>query len=568
MRCILVSLALLFAVLGSAQEYRATVLGTVSDPQGAAVPKASVVITNIDSGTVSRTAANEAGIYQIPFLLPGNYMLEVSHPGFKAHKRGPIELHVDDHTKLDVAMEVGRMNEQVTVTAEAPLLEETTGGGSQVVGADQIVALPLDGHNPFSLMNLGAGVSYTGSMLYSRPFDNGAIADFSINGGQSGVNEYQLDGISNNANTGRSNLAYVPPAEATQEFRVQTNVYDAQYGRTGGGIVNLSIKPGTNRYHGAAYEYMRRTSLNANQFASNAAGQPRAKRLIDQYGGEVDGPLNIPGLYRGKDRTFFMFSMEQYRESTPQPSLGSVPTPDQRAGDFSKTFTAANKLYPIYDPLLQYNNPDYVSTKAITLTNLRYLRTPFPGNLVPKSRMEPIALRVLQDIPLPNQDGDPTTKLNNWFGANVGEDTDFRNLISRVDHILNPSWRMYGRWNHNNRDGGRIDYNGWGTAATRKIHAGRINDGAVIDLVGTLTPTTILTGRIGFNRFQQLSVYDPIDIGSLGLPASFVRQLQMPDAYPQFTFENYLLDSTEFNDKRLMRPSWFLRPCLGQAGRE
>ena len=328
MRPAFLSIALVFAALVSAQEYRATVMGTVSDPAGAKVPKASIVITNIDSGVASRTATNESGIYQVPFLLPGNYMLEVSHPGFKTHKRGPVELHVDDRTKLDVAMEVGRMNEQVTVTAEAPLLEETTGGGSQVVGAEQILALPLDGHNPFSLMNLGAGVSYTGSLLYSRPFDNGAIADFSINGGQSGVNEYQLDGVSNNANTGRSNVAYVPPAEATQEFRVQTNVYDAQYGRTGGGVVNLSIKPGTNRFHGAAYEYMRRTSLNANQFASNAAGQPRARRLIDQYGGEIDGPVNIPGLYRGKDRTFFMFSMEQYRESTPQPSLGSVPTAD------------------------------------------------------------------------------------------------------------------------------------------------------------------------------------------------------------------------------------------------
>ena len=114
-------------------------------------------------------------------------------------------------------------------------------------------------------------------MLYTRPFDNGAIADFSINGGRDGINEYQIDGVSNNANTGRSNLAYAPPAEATQEFKIQTNIYDAQYGRTGGGVINVSIKPGTNRFHGAAYEYMRRTVFEANQFASNAAGQPRAR---------------------------------------------------------------------------------------------------------------------------------------------------------------------------------------------------------------------------------------------------------------------------------------------------
>jgi hypothetical protein len=523
-----------------AQEYRATVLGTVTDPAGAGVPHAAVVVTNNESGVAAHTETNGEGLYQVPFLLPGEYAVEVSRTGFKTHRRSPVELHVDDRVRVDVTLEIGQISDRVTVTAEVPLLQETSGGGSQVVDKEQISTLPLDGHNPFSLMNLGGGVSYTGSLLYSRPFDNGAIADFSINGGQSGINEYQIDGVSNNANTGRSNLAYVPPAEATQEFRVQTNIYDAQYGRTGGGVVNVSIKPGTNRYHGAGYEYLRRTSLNANQFASNAAGQPRAKRSIDQWGGELDGPVNIPHLYRGKDRTFFMFSVEQYGESTPQPALGSVPTAEQRNGDFSQTFTASRQLYVIYDPLTQYANPKFDPSKAITVSNPRYLRQPFAGNQVPKPRMEPIAARVLQDIPLPNQAGDPVSKLNNWFGANVGEDSDFRNLIARVDHVINQSWKMYGRWNHNYRDGGRIDYWGWGTPATRQIHAGRQNDGGVLDVVGTVTPRTIFTARAGFNRFLQTSVYKPIDISSLGFPKTFVGQLQIPDTYPQFTFENYL----------------------------
>ena len=524
----------------AAQEYRATVIGTVTDPAGAAVVKASVVITNNNSGVVSKTETNAEGFYQIPYLLPGVYTLEVSFPGFKTHRRGPIELRVDDRARLDVTLEIGQTTEQVTVTAEAPLIEETTATRGQIVTSEQITSLPLDGHNPFSLMNLAAGVNYTGSLLYSRPFDNGAIADFSISGGVSGVNEYQIDGVSNNANTGRSNLAYVPPKEATQEFKVVTNIYDAQIGRTAGGAVNVSIKPGTNRLHAAAYEYLRRTQLNANQFASNANGQPRAKRVIDQYGGEIDGPIYIPRLYNGKDRSFFMFSMEKYRESTPQPYLGTVPTAEQRAGDFSQTFTAAGRLYTIHDDLTYHLNPAFDPSRPITVSNPRYIRDPFPGNQVPKNRMEPIALRVLQDIPLPNQPGDPVTKVNNWYGAKVTEDTDFRNLIARVDHVINASWRMYGRWNHNLRDGGRIDYYGWDTPATRKIHAGRRNDGAVLDWVGTLTPTTIFTARIGFNRFKQTSKYKPIDISSLGLPKSFISQLQLPDKYPQFTFENYM----------------------------
>jgi hypothetical protein len=532
--------ALLLCLPLMAQEYRATVVGSVLDPSGAAVPKAAVTVTNVESGVSSRTETNHEGVYQVPYLLPGVYSLEVVAPGFKAHRRSPIELRVDDKARIDVALKVGRASEQVTVVAEAPLLEVTTGGRGHVVSGEEISNLPLDGHNPFSLMNLAPGVNYTGSLIYSRPFDNGAIADFSVSGGVAGVNEYQIDGVSNNANTGRNNLAYVPPKEATQEFKVQTNIYDAQIGRTGGGVVNVSIKPGTNRYHGAVYEYMRRTQLNANQFASNAAGQPRAKRVIDQYGGEIDGPLNIPGLYRGKDRTFFMFSAEKYRESTPQPVLGSVATAEQRTGDFSQTFVAPGKLFTIHDNLTQYNNPDFVASRAISLTNIRYLRQPFPGNIVPKSRIEPIAQRILQDIPLPNQPGDPSTKLNNWYGANVGEDTDFRNFIGRVDHMINQSWKIYGRWNHNLRDGGRIDYNGWGTPATRKIHAGRRNDGGVFDVVGTVTPRAVFTARIGYNRFKQSSVYDPVDVASFGFPKSFIGQLQIPDTYPIITWENYM----------------------------
>src|SRR5215813_14004781 len=277
-------LGLLLGGVLAAQEYRATILGAVTDASGAGVLRAHVVITNIESGVAARTETNGEGLFQVPYLLPGNYTLEVAHPGFKTHRRTPIQLRVDDRMRIDVALEIGGATEQVTVTAEAPLLEESTGSRGQVVTSEQINALPLDGNNPFTLMNLGSGVNYTGSLLYSRPFDNGAIADFSIGGGVSGINEYQIDGVSNNANTGRSNLAYVPPKEATQEFKVTTNIYDAQVGRTGGGVVNVSIKPGTNHFHAAAHEYLRRTQFNANQFASNAAGQPRAKRVIDQYG--------------------------------------------------------------------------------------------------------------------------------------------------------------------------------------------------------------------------------------------------------------------------------------------
>ncbi len=526
-----------------AQEYRATLLGTVTDSSGAAVPNARVIVTNMETQVAAASVSNNDGAYLIPFLQPGAYRLRVEGAGFKTLERGPVELRVNDRLRLDAPLEVGQMADTITVTAEAPLLETSTSNRGQVIENRKITDLPLNSRNPFTLMNLAAGVQYTGSMLYFRPFDNGAIADFSINGGRTGINEFQIDGVSNNANTGRNNLAYVPPVEATQEFKIQTNTYDAQYGRTGGGVISLSIKPGTNAFHGVVYEYMRRTFLESNLYANNANNRPRANRVIDQYGFEIDGPVSLPKLYRGKDRTFFMFSLEKYREKTPQPALGSVPTEEQRRGDFSGTFAGPGRPFTIYDPLTVQPNPNYDPARPITLANLANIRTPFAGNRIPQSRFEPIAVRVLQDIPLPNQPGDPVTRLNNWFAGDVTEDTDFKNLIARVDHNINRTWKIYGRWNHNYRDGGRINYWGWQTPARRQIHAGRRNDGAVFDSVATLSARTILSMRAGFNRFGQLSKFTPRDISALGLPQSFVSQLQMPGKYPMFTWENYLQTS-------------------------
>jgi len=552
LRCLPVLLLSLAAV--KAQEYRATLLGVVTDQTGAAVPGASVTATNIASGVSTATRTNTDGSYLIPFLLPGNYQVRVEQFGFRSFERSPIELRVNDRTRVDVALEVGQLTEQVVVTAEAELLEVSTSNRGQVIENRKITDLPLNSKNPFTLMSLAAGVQYMGSLLYFRPFDNGAISDFSINGGRPRLNEYQIDGVSDNM---RSGLAYVPPVEATQEFKIQTNTYDAQYGRTSGGVISVSIKPGTNRYHGAAYEYLRRTGLEANQFSNNANRQPRARRVIDQYGFELDGPVEIPKLHRGKERTFFMFALEKYRESTPQPALGTVPTPEQRKGDFSQTFTSAGKLYTIYDALTVKPNPSFDPSKPLSLSNLQHVRSPFAGNQAPQSRMEPIALRVLQDIPLPNQPGDPVTRVNNWFGANVTEDTDFKNLIARVDHNISRAWKVYGRWNHNYRDGGRINYWGWETPARRQIHAGRRNDGAVFDVVGMFSPRNVLSARVGYNRFKSLSRFTPQDISALGLPKSFVSQLQMPNKYPQFTFDGYL--QTSLNE-------WDIQPVETYTG--
>ncbi len=537
------SLVLLVAALASlsAQEYRATLLGLVSDPSGAAVSGARVMATNLASGVTVRSESNQTGNYLIPFLLPGSYRLEVEKAGFKSFERAPLELRVNDRVRLDVPLEIGEVTERVTVTAEAPLVEASTASRGQIIENRKITDLPIGGKNPFMLMGLSAGVQFAGSLQYARPFDVGSSSDVSINGGRRGINEFQIDGVSDNVGIGaRPTVAYVPPVEATQEFKVQTNTYDAQYGRTGGGIISVSVKPGSNAWHGAAYEYLRRTGLEANTFANNAYARPRTERTVDQYGFELDGPLTIPRLHSGRDRTFFMFALERLRDSLPMPALGTVPTPEQRKGDFSQTLTSSGRPYTIYDPLTVKPNPAFDPAKPVSLSNLQYLRSPFAGNQIPPGRMTAIASRVLDDIPLPSRAGDPVTLVNNWYAGEVAQDEDFQNLIARVDHTLSNAWRVYARWSHNYRDGGRINYSGWQTPARRQIHAGRGNDGAVFDAVGTLNPRAILSARLGFSRFKELSKFTPQDISALGFPKTLAAQLQIPNKYPIFTFEGYM----------------------------
>jgi len=541
---------LMCAAFVGAQEYRATLLGTVTDQSGAAMPGTRLIVTNIETGVSADSTTNDQGRYVVPYLLPGRYKLRVEQAGFKAFERGPFELRINDRLELNVVLQVGQVSDQITVTAEAPLLETSTSSRGQVIENRAITSLPLNGHNPFELVNFAAGVQYSGSTLtYFRPFDNGSINDFSINGGQQSMNEIQLDGVPDNANANYGSaqqVAYVPPVEATQEFKIQTNTYDAQYGRTGGGVISLSIKPGTNRFHGAAYEYMRRARFDANQFSNNASNQPRPGGFVDQYGFELDGPVHIPKLYRGKDRTFFMVALEKYRDFQPQPALGSVPTAEQRSGDFSQTFTTANKLYTIYDPLTITPNPAFDKSKAVSLTNPQYLRTGFAGNRIPQARTNPIALKVLKDIPLPNQVGDPVTHANNDFAGDAGSLTDYYNVIARMDHNISQRWRVYGRWDRSLRDGGRKNPYSWDTPAKQISHANRKNDGGVFDVVGTLTPQTVLSGRIGFNRFLYTSIYTPQDSSYLGLPVTSL--LQLPGKYPLFKFDGYIGTSIDEKD--------------------
>ncbi len=241
--------ALLLAMAGgvTAQEFRATVRGQVVDPSQAALPGATVNVQNQETNEVATATTNNEGAFTIPFLRPGLYTLTVEMARLpEVHAQGHAAGGRRDGGHQRRTWQSAVSPKTVTVTSESPLLETSRADRGTVIDSARIAELPLQSRSPMALAVLVAGVNYNAQAIYLRPFDNGALADWSMNGGQNRNNEFLLDGAPNNANQGGNNIAYVPPAEAVQEMKVATNSYDAQYGRTAGGVVNMSLKSGTN----------------------------------------------------------------------------------------------------------------------------------------------------------------------------------------------------------------------------------------------------------------------------------------------------------------------------------
>ncbi|MDQ3685801.1 MAG: TonB-dependent receptor, partial [Acidobacteriota bacterium] len=450
----------------------------------------------------------------------------------------------------------------VTVNDVAPLLEADTASRGQVVENERISELPLVGRNPINLATLAPGVTFNGNPQFNRPFDNGDNVNFSINGGLNRHNDFQLDGVPNNAITdanatrtvSSNNIAFIPSSEATEEFKIQTNTYDSQFGRTGGGTINVNIKSGGSEYHGSVYEFARRYQLNANSFSNNArglltsgpfAGQETSPRFtrdqltgenlggnnIDQYGFVISGPLRIPRFgeggstfYNGSDRTFFLFNAERYEELSPGQGFSTVPTLLERSGNFSQSGVI------IYDPLTTRANP----------AGQGFIRDPFPGNIIPANRISPVGQNIINGFSLPNT-GAATLRFNNFYlSEGLGTD-DFYSYVARVDHTFSESQRMFVRFVNNRRDqfafGGN---NRVGLGTDQQGPLVRENYGVVIDSTTTISPTAILSARFGFSRFLQAAfrqASSPFDATSIGFAPAFSAARPI-SIVPRITFSD------------------------------
>ncbi|MCP9494894.1 MAG: carboxypeptidase regulatory-like domain-containing protein [Pyrinomonadaceae bacterium MAG19_C2-C3] len=554
----LIALVFAFTLTTLAQDFRATLTGRVTDSNGAAVSGAQVTITNSQTNIESTATTNEEGNYTVPFLQPGDYRVTVGATGFATTVNDVLTLFTASTRTFDVALEVGGLDQTVVVTADASIIDADTASRGQVIENARINELPLVGRNPLNLATLAPGVTFNGNPQFNRPFDNGDNVNFSINGGLNRHNEFLLDGAPNNANTdanasrtvSSNNIAFVPSAEATEEFKIQTNTYDSQFGRTGGGTINITIKAGGSDFHGSVYEFARRYQLDANRFSNNARGtfasgpfvgqevSPRFGRdqttgenlggpKIDQYGFVVSGPVLLPNFGEGgpvflrDNKTFFLFNAERYKESNPQPGFTTVPTLLERMGDFSQSGVV------IYNPL---------STRPDPANPGRFIRDPYLGNIIPVAGspgcgvtiacINPVGQAIINGFSLPNF-GAPTLRFGNFYlSPGLGTD-DFYSYIARVDHQFSERQSMFVRFVNNRRDQFQFGGNnrvGLGTDQQGPLV--RENYGAVIDSLTTLSATAILNARLSFTRFAAVTMRQassPFDTTSIGFSPAFTN---------------------------------------------
>ncbi len=517
-RITLCVVCLLFAALCLGQTFYGSMVGSVNDASGSAVPQANVTLTNLGTAERKNSVTDASGNYQFVNLVPGQYKIEVEKPGFRRFARDPITVEVQSAVRIDVPMQVGDVSQVVEVTAQTPLLQTENASLGQVVEARKVLEMPLNGRNVFGLVALVPGV-VPGGQSGTTPTGTNPFAwgNYQIGGGQANQSAAFIDGAPINAVY--SNLtALVPTQDAVQEFRVQTNNLGPEFGHLAGGAINLTTKSGTNGFHGSAYEYFRNRSLNANTFFNNRAGVQRPAFSQNQYGANVGGPVI-------KDKTFFFFGWEGFKLRQGQSYVYSVPTDAMRAGDFSNVRNASGALVPIYDPLTtcgRFNNPacgrDAAGNEVIT-------RQPFPGNMIPANRLDPAAKVLTNFWARANSPGSAFTNVNNYTAnASVGGNNDQYN--ARVDHTFSDKQHAFLRYTYWTNLNLPIDPYKTKTCVDRCTETFNTNQAVIADTY-SFSPSLIGDLRLSYLRFSydRSSLTAGYDLTQLGWPSSLNDQV-------------------------------------------
>ena len=487
---------------------QSSMTGTVIDAQGLVLPGVSVTAVNANTNVASVAVTTAAGVYLLPGLAAGTYRVTYTLSSFAPITRR-VEVRTGDRLRIDITLQLSGLTEVVQVTDETPLLETQTATRSTVIDSASLESLPISGRNVFTLVHLTPGVLDDGSTRPSisrRPFDNGGMDNLSINGGVQRSNLFLLDGGSNSAAEGNGTgaLAYVPPVEAVEEVRVSSNVYDAQYGRTGGGIVNVSVRNGTNRFSGSASYLHRGKSLGSQLY------QDRDLPKTDLYHYNPAFTIGGPVV---REKVFFFGSYEYLSSQIPNSStLQRVPTPAQLNGDFSALGTT------MYDPLT---------------------RMPFPGNVIPADRIDPVS-RVIAGYML-EQNIEPDAQGNNYRAPSSSRGDLYHSFLGKVTQNIGSN-RMFVTLAHNTRHELRARNGRSQITATGNPNHYRWNNTLSFDWtrpIGASMVSTLKAGWTNHNRRDGLEDGFTFDSATLGFNESYLDLIPRTEFFHPVTVTDY-----------------------------
>lgn len=496
-----------------------SIMGAVTDPSGAVVPQAEVTVTNLSTSETRSMVTAGNGLYQFVNLLPGRYRLDVQKPGFKRTTRQPIVVEVQNTVKINVTLPVGATTQTVEVTGQTPLLQPETSSLGQVINQNEVNTLPLNGRNAMNLVALVPSVVPQGMTQGTVTGVNQyAYGNYQIGGGMANQSAVYLDGQPLNI-AYQNIVSVIPTQDSLQEFKVQTNNLPPEYGRFAGGVINFSTKPGTNQLHGGGWEFLRNKVFNSNDYFSNSEGISTPPFTQNQFGANVGGPVYIPHIYDGRNKTFFFFDWESFRLREGQAFLTTLPTTAERAGDFSSTYVSAGVLDNIYEPLTSAPEPNNPG---------EYTRQQFPGNVIPTSDFSPASVQLMKLFPLPNVPGTPVTDLNNFAStSSIGGDNN--QYVARLDQNVSAKQHIFGRFTFFDDNDLPTNPLGNGVCLDRCSDTVENNSFVFHDTL-TLSPTTILDISPSYLRYEyhRIPIITNFNLTTLGWPASLNSEATFP----------------------------------------
>jgi len=504
--------------VGFGQDTGASLLGVVRDNGGATLNGATVVATNVATNAQTVATSNEQGEYTLLNLNPGTYRLKVTAPGFSGYEQSGIRLDLNQHANQDVTLNIGSVQQTVTVQADVSGLDTESAQVSDEVNGKSLRELPLNARNPYQLVTLVPGFAGSTGDDYNSN-------SFSINGTRQGYTDVLVDGSPAGFPTvnGNSGIGVFPSIDAIGEYRVLAQNYAAEYGRSAGGVVNVVFKSGSNQFHGTLFEFIRNSDLDSNDYFSNLHGKALPAFHRNQFGGILTGPI----LH---DKTFFLVSTELLRQNAFQSVTATVPTDLQRQGDFSQTFGANGQLITIYNPFSTRPNPNGAG----------YIRDAFANNVIPTDLLSKVALNAIAYYPEPNVAGNPVTNANNYF-ANGSTITQTNAWDVRVDHTLTPKQKIFARYSDRY-------YSSAPNALFPKQDAvaeGLINGedfarGFTFGHTLALNEKTLMDTRLGFSRtlYNYLNTSLGFQASTLGLPGTLDAAGNTP-TFPVFSPAGY-----------------------------